>query len=175
MTLPPLGLIQDIATYHLAQYITLLPLGMTLPVPPCTGVVINMWQVVDYGILEFFITGQYFVHWTNFCSLHYFYAWNLYSALPMLIHSLEKSHLTANTFVSSASPLNKTTPDRPGRKSSLICGCSQISTTKFSNCPMIGHKIGQNDACSQYGVPTAEHAWAWRITLGIRLMGRHHQ
>ena len=43
---------------------------------------------------------------------------------------------------------------------------------------MVGHNIGQNDADGQYGttsVPTAEHAWAWRITLGIRLMGGHHQ
>ena len=96
----------------------------------------------------------------------------------MLIHSLEKSHLNTNTFVFGTSPLNNTTPDRPGRKSSLIHGSSQTSTINFSNSPMVGHNIGQNDADGQYGatsVPTAEHAWAWRITLGIRLMGGHHQ
>ena len=69
-------------------------------------------------------------------------------------------------------------PDSPGKMSSSDRGSSATPVTKLAYPSSEGCKSGQNGADNQRGttnVPTALHTCAWPITLGISVMGGHHQ
>ena len=76
------------------------------------------------------------------------------------------------------SPPNRTHPDNPGRNKVFVRGNSLLAETKLAKWPPRGQIRGQNGDDGQHGtinVPLVAQTCAWRITLGIRGIGGHHQ